>query len=112
MKRIVQLLLVATAAIGFAPVVPATHAAPASSGKPSGAVAKQARVDVNRAGIEELVSVKGIGPALARRIVEHRKQHGPFESIDDLLAVQGIGPKLLARIRDRLTVGAADRARR
>ena len=71
-----------------------------------------ARIDVNRAGVEELTTIKGIGPALARRIVEYRNQHGRFESIDDLLAVKGIGPKLLARIRDRVSVSGSRKARR
>ena len=63
------------------------------------------KVDVNRAGVEELTSLPGIGPALAKRIVEYRQENGPFRSVDDLMAVKGIGPKLLGKIRDRVTVG-------
>ncbi len=83
-------------------------------GAPAGdsAVKATALIDVNRAGVEELTTIKGIGPALARRIVEYRNQHGRFESVDDLLAVKGIGPKLLARIRDRVSVSGSRKARR
>lgn len=66
-----------------------------------------AMVNINTASTEELNAIPGIGPALARRIVEYRKAHGPFAKVDDLLAVKGIGPKMLAKIRDRLTVGTA-----
>jgi competence protein ComEA len=70
--------------------------------------AKEApRVDINTAGVEELQSLPGIGPALAKRIVEHRRQNGPFRRVEDLLEIQGIGEKSLARMRDRLTVSQA-----
>lgn len=64
------------------------------------------RVDVNTAGTAELESLPGIGPALARRIIDHRKAEGPFEKVEDLLEVKGIGPKMLSRLRDRVTVSA------
>jgi competence protein ComEA len=63
-------------------------------------------VDVNRAGQEELDRLPGIGPALAERIVDHRKRHGPFRSVDDLVAVPGIGPVVLERIRDLVRIGS------
>jgi competence protein ComEA len=62
-------------------------------------------VDLNRASISELDALPGIGPVLARRIVEHRAAHGPFASLDELLAVRGIGPRLLERLRGRVGVG-------
>jgi competence protein ComEA len=77
------------------------YALAAESG--SSAAEKQ-RVDINTAGVEELQSLSGIGPALARRIVEHRREHGPFERVEDLLEVKGIGEKTLARFRDKITV--------
>lgn len=63
------------------------------------------RVDVNRATAGELVSLPGIGPALAGRIVDHRSRQGPFGVLEDLLAVPGIGPVLLERLRDRVNLG-------
>lgn len=56
-------------------------------------------VDLNRAGVDELDGLPGIGPVLARRIVEFRQQHGPFAMVEDLLEVPGIGPKTLERLR-------------
>jgi competence protein ComEA len=46
----------------------------------------------------------GIGPAKAQAIVEHRSINGPFASVDELLEVKGIGPATLEKNRDRLSV--------
>lgn len=78
-------------------VVP--HRAPQSAGRQAGGV-----IDLNRASAVELESLPGIGPALAKRIVEYRAREGPFRQVEDLLKVKGVGPKLLARIRPYLTV--------
>lgn len=56
-------------------------------------------VDVNRAGSAELAELPGVGDTLARRIVEHRSEHGPFKSWDDLGRVKGIGVKTLEGLR-------------
>jgi comEA protein len=61
-------------------------------------------VNVNKATIDELVKVRGIGPVMAKRIVEHRDKNGAFKSIDDLTQVQGIGGNKLQRIKDQVTV--------
>ncbi|QJA06669.1 DUF4124 domain-containing protein [Thermosulfurimonas marina] len=59
-------------------------------------------LDPNRASVEELAALPGIGRGLARRIVEYRRQHGPFRSPEDLLKVKGIGPRRLERLRPYL----------
>jgi competence protein ComEA len=59
-------------------------------------------VNVNEAGVEELAVLPGLGPATARRLVEHRRDHGRFESLDDLLDVPGIGPATLEEMRPHL----------
>lgn len=63
-------------------------------------------LDLNRASAEELEKLPGIGPVLARRIVEWREAHGPFQSLQDLLNVPGIGPKTLEKLVDKVTVGS------
>jgi competence protein ComEA len=60
------------------------------------------RIDVNRASVEELTVLPGIGPALASRIVESRESHGPFRTPEELLRVRGIGPGILEKIRTRI----------
>jgi competence ComEA-like helix-hairpin-helix protein len=59
-------------------------------------------VDLNSAEPRELAQLPGVGPALARRIVDHRLAHGRFGAAEDLLAVAGIGPATLERIRPHL----------
>jgi competence ComEA-like helix-hairpin-helix protein len=86
---------------------PAATPAPATPAVPAAPAAPAAPVDLNRAGVEELDTLPGIGPVLARRIVEHRAAHGPFRRPEDLLAVRGIGPRLFERLRGRVRVGAA-----
>jgi competence ComEA-like helix-hairpin-helix protein len=66
---------------------------------------RRAPVDVNTAGIEELLTLPGIGPATARHILDDRAQRGPYQTVDDLLRVKGIGPKKLARLRAHVRVG-------
>jgi uncharacterized protein len=50
-------------------------------------------VDVNTASQELLTHVSGLGPVLARNIVEHRDEHGPFQTRDALRKVKRLGPK-------------------
>jgi len=63
-------------------------------------------MDVNRASQEELQTLPGIGPVLARRIVDRRTAR-PFRDVEELTEVKGIGEKRLARLRPLLTVSAA-----
>jgi uncharacterized protein len=50
-------------------------------------------VELNTASAQLLSRVAGIGPGVARRIVGHRNEHGPFKSRKTLLDVAGVGPK-------------------
>ncbi len=61
-------------------------------------------VDLNRAGVEELARLPGVGPGLARRIVEERERRGRFDSPDALRDILGLGPKKLAALRHLVTV--------
>jgi competence protein ComEA len=65
-----------------------------------------AAVDANTASAEALQSVRGIGPAIAKRIVDERRR-GPFKGLDDLQArVRGVGEATLRRmVAAGLTVG-------
>jgi competence ComEA-like helix-hairpin-helix protein len=56
------------------------------------------QIDLNTAEPRELALLPGVGPILARRIVENRDRLGPFGTVDDLSRVHGIGPKTLAEI--------------
>lgn len=61
------------------------------------ALAAQAGVELNSATVAELDSVKGIGPALSRRVLEER-QKAPFADWADFMArVRGVGARAAAR---------------
>ncbi len=64
------------------------------------------RIDLNRARASELELLPGIGPSLARAIVEDRTAHGPFASLDDLQRVDGIGPRTVVRVRPFVVIDA------
>jgi competence protein ComEA len=61
----------------------------------------QAKVDLNRAGTEDLARLPGISPALAERIVRHR----PYRKLDDVVSRKVLGKKQFARIREFVTIG-------
>ncbi len=69
-------------------------AAPRRSGK-----AAPVRTNINTATLEQLQRLPRIGPALAARIVEHRRVHGPFRDTDRLVDVRGIGDKTMETLR-------------
>jgi competence protein ComEA len=70
-----------------------------SAGGEAGA-AGGTRVSLATATVEQLDQLDGIGPTLARRIVEYRQQHGGFRSIEELKEVDGIGDKRFATLKD------------
>ena len=63
-----------------------------------------APVDLNTADKAELVQLPDVGPALADAILTHRREHGRFGGVDDLASVKGIGPKTLTKLRPWVTV--------
>jgi competence ComEA-like helix-hairpin-helix protein len=70
------------------------------------------RVDLNSASQKEFESLPGIGPALAKRIVEHRAQNGDFRRVEELMNVKGIGEKKFLRFKDLVYVKQADRTKK
>lgn len=57
----------------------------------------EGRININTAGEAELQRLNGVGPALARRIIEDRQQRGAFSSPADLDRVRGIGQSILTK---------------
>jgi competence protein ComEA len=63
-------------------------------------------LDLNRASAADLEAVPGIGPVLAKKIIDYRQAHGPFKQIDELEEkVLGFGPKNLEKLRLYLVIG-------
>lgn len=62
------------------------------------------KVNINKAGIDELDTLPGIGPALAQRIVDYRESQGKFQDVSELKNVSGIGDKKYAGLADLVTI--------
>ena len=65
---------------------------------------KDDRIDLNAATIEQLCTLKGIGPAKAQAILDYRSDHGPFGSIEELQNVSGIKGAVFQKLAGRITV--------
>jgi len=61
-------------------------------------------VNINFASKKELITIKGIGPVTAEKIIEYRTINGKFNSIDELTKIHGIGEKTLERIKGEVTI--------
>lgn len=61
-------------------------------------------VNVNSAGVKDLMTLEGVGRGVAERIVQYRTTHGPFKKLDELRHVQGVGARVLERNRERIVV--------
>ena len=58
-----------------------------------------APVDINKANVSDLSTLKGIGPKKAQAIIAYRETNGPFKSLDDLTHIKGIGKKSITRLK-------------
>lgn len=112
-----------SAELSAAPSAPSTTDSPSASAPPSAdpgpsgsrihreraepppPVVDARPLDLNRATVDELARLPGVGPSLARRILDERERRGRFDSPDALRQVMGVGPKKLAALRDLVTVG-------
>lgn len=62
------------------------------------------KVSLNKATLEELLTLDGIGEAKAKAIIEYRESNGPFDKIEDIQKVSGIGEALYEKIKNQLTL--------
>ncbi len=77
---------------------------PGGAALPSPTSSRSGPLDLNQATLEQLDQLPGIGPSTAAAIVAHRDAHGPFATVDELLDVRGIGPAKLEAIRSLISV--------
>jgi competence protein ComEA len=83
--------------------------APKSKASSTRKKAPSAPVDVNRASLEELKAIPGVGPSYAQHIIDERAKK-PFERVDDLTRVPGIKERKLESLRPYVTVGSTSSA--
>lgn len=65
---------------------------------------KNSLVNINKASLEELDTLPGIGPSTAQKIIDYRIQNGPFPNIQAIDNVSGIGPSKYLQIKDLITI--------
>lgn len=62
------------------------------------------KININRAGLDEFMTLTGIGETRARAILAYREEHGKFSSKEELMNVQGIKEGTFAKIKDEIVV--------
>ena len=81
----------------------AVHIIAPDPGAPSSQPIVPAIIDLDVASATEIETLRGVGPALAARIVADRDSLGPFGSTDELQRVRGIGERLAAKLAPQVT---------
>ena len=61
-------------------------------------------VNINKAGLEELKTLPGIGESTALKILEYREKHGKFKSVEDLKKITGVGDSKLDTIKNIISI--------
>jgi competence protein ComEA len=61
-------------------------------------------LNLNTATLMELETLPGIGPVLARRIIDFREKKGGFRRIEELLVIPGISERKWKLIKDRVEI--------
>lgn len=90
--------------VGAPPAPTPTGSGAAATAEPGGAAggagpASAAPVSLNSATADQLDTLPGVGPVLARHILDYRTQHGGFRSVDELREVNGIGDRRFSDLR-------------
>ncbi|WP_429971214.1 helix-hairpin-helix domain-containing protein [Fructilactobacillus sp. Tb1] len=70
----------------------------------TGSESKGDKINLNEADVAKMQTINGVGQKKAEKIIEYRKQNGPFKSVDDLKNVPGFGDRTVANLKPSLSV--------
>lgn len=101
MRRAFGIVLAAAALQSGGLVLAQAATSPTEQGPPT--PAEDSRININKADVEELIELPGIGPSRARAIVAEREKRR-FRRVEDIMRVPGIGRKTFVRIRSGIRV--------
>lgn len=65
---------------------------------------EQAKINLNTATKEELMTLNGIGEAKAEAIIKYREEHGNFSSVEDIMKIEGIKDGIFNKVKEQITV--------
>jgi competence protein ComEA len=97
-------LLIPRAEASRKPTVPTAAKAPRRTSSQKPRASSQRPLSLNRATLEELDALPGIGPTLAEEVLRMRSQKGGFRTLDELKEVPGIGERRFERLAPLLTL--------
>lgn len=100
---LVMLFAVSLDAVAAEPAVPAV-AKPVAGQTQTEVAPVGAVINLNKADVQTLAQLHGVGEKKAEAIIAYRQANGGFKSVDELLQVKGIGEKTLEKNRARLAV--------
>lgn len=101
MRRTLTIVLALAALQSFGSVFGQDGPGAPDQGPPT--QAEDRRININEAGVEELVELPGIGPSRAEAIIAERERRR-FRRVEDIMRVPGIGRKTFVRIRSEIRV--------
>lgn len=93
----------ATGEVTAAPDAAATAGVAGAAGAASAGAPAAPPINLNTATIEQLDQLDGIGPGIARKILQYRVERGGFSTVEELKQVPGIGEARFASLKERVT---------
>ncbi len=106
LKKMITVSVFIVAFIGFVSMVQGSAYGFPGAGKVlTGTPAASGKININTAGVQELVKLPRVGEKTAQRIIEYREKHGKFKRIEDIMKVKGIGEKTFKKFENMISVG-------
>ena len=108
MNQLKKLVVTLFVMLGLVSVLVSGAYAAGTAGTPGTAEEKSPApgklININTAGVDDLVKLPRVGEKIAQRIIEYREKNGKFKKIEDLMKVKGIGEKTFKKFEKMLTV--------